>query len=57
MNMNEPAPDPDVKGRWYSLDHHFVISPGDAALPAPPITAKAEGDRPALHVLQRTGSP
>jgi hydroxyquinol 1,2-dioxygenase len=55
LHQGEPAPDPDVTGRWYSLDHHFVISPGEASLPAPPITAKAEGERPRLEVLQRTG--
>ena len=25
---NEPAPAPDVKGPWYSLDHTFVMEPG-----------------------------
>jgi catechol 1,2-dioxygenase len=54
LHQDEKAPDPDVKGRWYSLDHHFVILPGDASLPAPPITAKAQGERPTLAVLQRT---
>src|SRR5262249_19646606 len=32
---NEPAPAPDVKGSWYSLEHHFVIEPGEATLPRP----------------------
>ena len=45
---------PDIKGRWYSLDHRFVLEPGEARLPAPPITGKAAGDRPALVVLDRT---
>ena len=31
----EPAP--DVKGEWYSLDQDFVIEPGEARLPKPPI--------------------
>jgi catechol 1,2-dioxygenase len=57
LHQDEKAPDPDVKGRWYSLDHHFVILPGDASLPAPPITAKAQGERPTLAVLQRTPTP
>ncbi len=52
---NEPAPAADVKGRWYSLEHTFVISPGQAALPPPPITAKTDGPRPPMEVLQRTG--
>jgi catechol 1,2-dioxygenase len=50
----EPAPAPDVKGRWFSLERHFVIQPGEARLPPPPITGKAAGDRPALTVLQRS---
>jgi catechol 1,2-dioxygenase len=40
-------------GRWFSLDHHFVIEPGQARLPNPPITGKAAGDRPQLTVLER----
>jgi hydroxyquinol 1,2-dioxygenase len=48
------APDADVQGRWYSLEHDFVISAGDDALPPPPITAKTEGPRPPLVVLQRS---
>ena len=50
---HEPAPDADVKGRWYSLEHHFVIEPGEATLPRPPITGKAEGGRPVMEVLER----
>jgi catechol 1,2-dioxygenase len=49
---NEPAPDADVRGRWYALEHTFVISAGDAALPPPPITGKAAGERPPLVVLE-----
>ncbi|TFZ02172.1 catechol 1,2-dioxygenase [Ramlibacter henchirensis] len=52
---NEPAPAPDVQGRWYTLEHRFVIQPGDDALPPPPITGKAQGERPPLVVLERTG--
>ena len=48
-----PAPAPDVSGPWCSLDHHFVIEPGDNRLPRPPISAKAEGARPVLEVLGR----
>jgi hydroxyquinol 1,2-dioxygenase len=51
---NEPAPAPDVKGPWYSLDHHFVIEPGEAKLPQPPITGKATGERPTSVILERT---
>jgi len=54
-SATEPAPDTSVRGRWYSLDQHFVIEPGEARLPRPPITGKADGDRPVLTVLaQRT---
>jgi protocatechuate 3,4-dioxygenase beta subunit len=31
------APAPDVKGAWYALDYTFVMEPGKAGLPAPPI--------------------
>jgi hydroxyquinol 1,2-dioxygenase len=48
------APAPDVKGTWYSLDHNFVIEPGEAKLPRPPITGKAAGERPQSVVLERT---
>ena len=50
---NDPAPAADVKGAWYSLDHTFVIEPGDSMLPRPPITGKATGDRPVMAVLER----
>jgi catechol 1,2-dioxygenase len=32
-----PAPANDVKGEWYSLDQTFVMEPGKARLPKPPI--------------------
>ena len=53
LHDNEPAPAPDVKSRWYSLDHHFVIEPGEAKLPRPPITGKATGEPPVSVVLER----
>jgi protocatechuate 3,4-dioxygenase beta subunit len=31
------APSPDVKGSWYRLDYEFVMEPGEAKLPKPPI--------------------
>jgi catechol 1,2-dioxygenase len=50
----EPAPDSEVEGPWYSLEHHFVIERGEAKLPTPPITGKASGDqRPVSVVLER----
>lgn len=48
-----PAPAPGIDGPWYSLDYTFVIEPGAATLPRPPITGKASGPRPGLTVLQR----
>ena len=53
--LRSKAPAPDVKGPWYSLDHHFVIEPGEARLPKPPITGKTTGPRPEQAVLERTG--
>jgi catechol 1,2-dioxygenase len=52
----EPAPAPDVRGTWYSLQRTFVIERGDAQLPPPPITGKA-AERPALTVLERRTPP
>lgn len=54
LHENIPAPDADVQGRWYSLEHTFVITRGEASLPPPPITGKADGERPELVVLKRT---
>ncbi len=33
----DKAPAPDVKGEWYSLNQTFVMEPGKARLPKPPI--------------------
>jgi len=38
---NELAPGPDVTGTWYSLDHTFVLRPGESWLPTPPVSKKA----------------
>lgn len=53
LHADQPAPDADVTGPWYSLDHHFVIEAGNASLPKPPISGKAVGERPKLAVLER----
>jgi catechol 1,2-dioxygenase len=37
VRHTEPAPAADVKGEWYSLDQTFVMEPGTARLPKPPI--------------------
>jgi protocatechuate 3,4-dioxygenase beta subunit len=42
LHENEPAPDADVQGPWYSLDFTYVMEPGEAFLPTPPVSAKAE---------------
>ena len=52
---HEAAPDADVTGPWYSLDHTFVIEAGEAKLPRPPITAKSTSGPPAVEVLERRG--
>ena len=38
---NEKPPAPGVKDPWYSLDYTFVMEPGTAKLPRPPIQDKA----------------
>jgi catechol 1,2-dioxygenase len=47
------APAADVTGRWYTLEHTFVVPPGDDTLPPPPITGKTDGPRAPLVILQR----
>jgi protocatechuate 3,4-dioxygenase beta subunit len=41
VRHDEPAPEPDVATPWYSLDQRFVLEPGEARRPIPPIRAKA----------------
>jgi catechol 1,2-dioxygenase len=36
-----PPPAPDVTAPWYTLDFTFVVEPGEAKLPRPPVSAKA----------------
>jgi len=43
---------PDVKPPWYSLEHAFVMESGTARLPRPPITGKAQGERPEIPHLE-----
>jgi catechol 1,2-dioxygenase len=38
----EPAPAPDVTEPWYTVDYNFVVEPGEAWLPTPPVSAKAK---------------
>jgi hydroxyquinol 1,2-dioxygenase len=37
VRHDDPAPESDVKGEWYSLDQTFVMEPGKSRLPKPPI--------------------
>ncbi len=41
LHAEEPAPDPDVTGPWYSLEHTFVLDAGESRLPPPPVSGKA----------------
>lgn len=52
-DAGEAPPAGDVNGPWYTLAHRFTIERGDNRLPPPPITGKAEGDRPLRAVLER----
>ncbi|HSH90781.1 MAG TPA: dioxygenase [Ramlibacter sp.] len=54
LHTGEPAPDSDVMGEWCSLNHHFVIEPGESRLPKPPIMAKTEGARVETPRLRST---
>jgi protocatechuate 3,4-dioxygenase beta subunit len=42
LHENETAPDADVQGPWYSLEHTFVLKRGEAWLPTPPVSAKSK---------------
>ena len=44
---------PDVKVPWYTIEHTFLMESGTARLPRPPISGKAEGDRPQIPHLER----
>jgi hydroxyquinol 1,2-dioxygenase len=46
------APAPDAGSPWYSLEHSFVMERGTARLPKPPITGKAQGERPHIPHLE-----
>jgi protocatechuate 3,4-dioxygenase beta subunit len=41
LHENEPAPDADVKGPWYTLEHTYVLERGESWLPTPPVSAKS----------------
>jgi catechol 1,2-dioxygenase len=52
-HQDGPAPAPDIRGPWHSLEHSFVIEPGEARRPRPPITGKASGAAPTRTTLER----
>jgi hydroxyquinol 1,2-dioxygenase len=41
LHENEPAPDGEVTGAWFTLQHTFIVQRGESWLPTPPITKKA----------------
>ena len=41
LHETEASPDGDLGGPWYSLEHVFVLEPGETWLPTPPVSAKA----------------
>jgi len=47
-----PAPDPSLRGTWYSLEHTFVIDKGLASLPRAPIQGKNQNELPKQVVLK-----
>src|SRR6201998_643928 len=42
----------DVTPPWYSLEHTFVMESGEARMPKPPISGKAQGARPEIPHLE-----
>jgi catechol 1,2-dioxygenase len=42
IHENEPPPDPEVAGSWYSLQHTFILQRGESWLPTPPVSKKAK---------------
>ena len=42
LHDKEPPPVPGMKTPWYSLDYTFIMEPGEAKLPRPPIQDKAK---------------
>jgi protocatechuate 3,4-dioxygenase beta subunit len=42
FHERDVAPDPDVKGAWYSMNYTFVLSRGESWMPTPPVSAKSK---------------
>jgi hydroxyquinol 1,2-dioxygenase len=51
-SSSSTPPAADVLGPWYTLSQRLVLLQGEAPLPPPPVTAKAQGARPTLTVLE-----
>jgi hydroxyquinol 1,2-dioxygenase len=51
------APASDVAAPWYTLDYAFTMEAGQSRLPRPPITGKADGDRPQIERLKQRPVP
>ena len=51
---NENPPAPGVKDPWFSLDYTFIMEPGTAKRPRPPIQDKAKSTEMRPQVLQAT---
>jgi hydroxyquinol 1,2-dioxygenase len=45
-------PASDVKAPWYALDYTFVVEPGEARLPRPPVSSKAT-ERARSEIVKR----
>ncbi len=56
LHENEPAPDADVKGPWYSLEHTYVLEAGESWLPTPPVTAKSKVAAVSMTAEPRNGT-
>jgi len=41
LHENEPSPDREATGAWYSLLHTFILQRGESWLPTPPVSKKA----------------
>jgi catechol 1,2-dioxygenase len=53
IHENEPAPAAEIKSRWYSLEHTFIVHPGESWLPTPPISKKTIDRAKIIEQAQR----
>jgi hydroxyquinol 1,2-dioxygenase len=51
-SATERTPAGETGTPWYSLKHDFVMERGTAGLPKPPISGKAQGERPEIPHLE-----